>query len=63
MSLAWLGAGLGLALALAELLVIRALSRRVDLPETRQALRVAAMVQIVLFPVAGWFILPLVFGD
>ena len=63
MSVALAGALAGLVLALIELLFLRALSRRVDLPETRTALGVAGMVQIVLFPVMGWFISPLLFGE
>ena len=63
MSLAAVGAAVGLALAFVEFAFLRALSRRVDLPDTRQALRVAAMIQIVLFPIAGWFLAPMLFGD
>ena len=63
MSVALAGALAGLGLALLEFLFLRALSRRVDLPETRTALAVAGMVQVVLFPVLGWFAAPYLFGE
>jgi hypothetical protein len=62
-SVAFVGALAGLALALAELLFLRALSRRVDLPETKAALRVAGRAQLVLLPTAGWFAAPYLFGE
>jgi hypothetical protein len=37
------------------MIFLRALSRRVDLPETKKVLNVVGMVQLVLFPVVGWF--------
>jgi len=63
MDAAVIGAGIGLALALLELLFLRALSARVDLPETKKVLRLVGVIQLVLFPVLGWFLAPLVFGD
>lgn len=53
----------GLALGIASLLFSRALAGRVDLAETRQALRISGLIQLVFFPVAGWFIAPLLFGE
>jgi len=41
----------------------RALAGRVDLPETRLALNVSGWIQVILFPIAGYFIAPLVFGE
>jgi hypothetical protein len=41
----------------------RALSRRVDLPETRRVLTISGVIQLVFFPVAGWFVAPLLFGE
>ncbi|MCO6050731.1 hypothetical protein NGM99_13165 [Mesorhizobium sp. RP14(2022)] len=63
MNAAMVGAGAGLILALAEFAFFQMLAKRVDLPETRKALRVTAILQIVLFPVVGWFVGPLLFGD
>ncbi len=63
MSFALAGALVGLGLALFELFFLRALAKRVDLPETRTALAVAGVVQIVLFPVLGWFTAPYLFGE
>ncbi len=63
MSLAAVSALIGLVLALAELVFLRALAGRVDLPETRRVLAVVGATQLVLFPILGWFLAPLVFGD
>lgn len=63
MSAALIGALAGLVVALAELVFLRALTRRVELAETKRALNVAGAVQLVLLPVAGWLIGPLVVGD
>jgi len=63
MGTAAIGAGVGLALALLELVFLRALSARVDLPETKRVLRLVGVIQLVLFPLLGWFLAPLVFGD
>ena len=63
MSTALIGALVGLGLALVELALLRTLSQRVDLPETRTVLRVAGGVQIVLFPLLGWFVAPYLFGE
>jgi hypothetical protein len=63
MSAALIGATVGLALGLAELIFLRALSGRVDLPETKRVLRVVSMIQVVLFPLLGWFLAPLILGE
>jgi hypothetical protein len=63
MSVALIGALAGLVLGVAELAFLRILSQRVDLPETRTALGVAGAIQLVLFPVAGWFLAPYFFGE
>ncbi len=63
MGVAAIGALVGLIVAAAEIVFLRALSRRVDLPETRRALHLVGVIQLVLFPVAGWFIAPLIIGD
>lgn len=55
MSAGLIGALLGLAAAMASWVFLRALSGRVDLPETKQALKVSGAVQLVVLPVIGWF--------
>jgi biopolymer transport protein ExbB/TolQ len=55
LSASLIGAGLGLVAALVSVAFLRALSARVDLPETRQALKVSGLVQLVALPLMGWF--------
>ena len=63
MSASVFGAFAGLGLALASAGFLFALARRVDLPETRRALHLAAGIEIVLLPLAGWFLGPLIAGE
>jgi hypothetical protein len=63
MSVALIGGLAGLVIGIASLVFSRMLAGRVDLPETRQALRISGIIQLIFFPVAGWFIAPLLFGD
>ncbi len=63
MSVALMGAVAGLVIGIASLVFSRMLAGRVDLPETRQALRLSGIIQLIFFPVAGWFVAPLLFGD
>jgi hypothetical protein len=63
MSVGATGALLGLMAALASCLFLRALSGRVDLPETKQALKVSGAVQLVVLPVMGWFAGSFIAGD
>ncbi len=56
MSAALLGATIGLVIALASFALLRMLAARVDLAETKRVLNVTGMIELVLFPVAGWFI-------
>ena len=55
MSVSVIGALVGLAAALASMAFLNALAKRVDLPETKRALKVSGAVQLVLLPVMGWF--------
>ena len=55
MSLPAIGALVGLLAAAIEMVVLRALSKRVDLPETKKVLNVVGVSQFVLFPIVGWF--------
>jgi TRAP-type mannitol/chloroaromatic compound transport system permease large subunit len=58
-----LGALIGLALGAVGFFAMKALARRVELDETKQVLNMAAIVDIVLFPVLGAFAGGLVSGD
>lgn len=55
MSAGLIGAITGLAVAIGSVVFLRALSSRVDLPETRQVLKVSGFVQLVALPLMGWF--------
>ncbi len=63
MSWSMIGALVGLAIAGSFTAFSWVLSQRVDLDDTRKALRVSALIQIIFLPVAGWFIAPALFGD
>jgi cytochrome bd-type quinol oxidase subunit 1 len=63
MSVAAIGAIVGLLIALGFAAFSVALGRRVEFDDTRRALRVSALVQLIVLPVAGWFIAPAIFGD
>ena len=63
MSASMFGAFLGLALALASAGFLFVLARRVDLPETKRVLHIAAAAEVVLLPIMGWFAGPLLAGD
>jgi hypothetical protein len=58
-----IGAIIGLALGLAGFLAMRALARRVELEETKTVLKMASIVDLVLFPVLGAFAGGLASGD
>ncbi|MBL8575972.1 MAG: hypothetical protein JNK47_01995 [Mesorhizobium sp.] len=57
------GALIGLAMGLVGFFAMRALARRVELPETKQVLNLAAIVDLALFPVLGAFVGGLATGD
>ena len=59
----WTGALIGLALGIVGFVAMRALARRVELPETRTALNLAAIVDLALLPVLGAFAGGLMTGD
>ena len=63
MSIAVMGGIFGLLLAVVDVLLLRALAARVDLPETKRVLRVTGLVQLVLLPTMGYFVAPLFAGD
>lgn len=55
MSLALIGVLAGLLLAGIEMILLRKLAERVELPETKKVLNIVGLSQLVLFPVVGWF--------
>ena len=55
MSTALVGAIIGLALGIASYAMLSVLAGRVDLAETRRVLKIAGMVELVIFPIVGWF--------
>ena len=63
MSAGAVGALLGLFLAAVDFLLLRALARRVDLPETKRVLHVTGLTQFVLLPLIGYIVAPYVIGE
>lgn len=57
------GALVGLAIGGAGFFAIKALSARVELPETKTVLKTVATVDLILFPVLGAFVGGLVVGE
>jgi uncharacterized membrane protein YgdD (TMEM256/DUF423 family) len=57
------GAIVGLCLGAVGFFAMRALARRVEMPETKQVLNMAAIVDVVLLPVLGAFAGGLISGD
>ncbi|WP_127598293.1 hypothetical protein [Nitratireductor alexandrii] len=58
-----IGALVGLVIAVADLALLRLLAARVDLPETKRVLNVTGLSQLVLLPIVGFFIAPLIAGE
>ena len=58
-----MGALIGLVLGVAGFFAMRILAGRVELEETKTVLRMAAIVDIALFPVLGAFVGGLLLGD
>ncbi len=63
MSTAVYGALLGLVVAAIDYLLLRALSKRVELPETRRVLQITGASQFVLLPIIGYIVAPYVVGE
>lgn len=58
-----IGALVGLAIAVADFVLLRMLTARVDLPETKRVLNITGLSQFVLLPAIGYFVAPYVIGD
>ncbi|MBZ0162981.1 MAG: hypothetical protein K8H74_09735 [Notoacmeibacter sp.] len=63
MSAGLIGALLGALIAAIDFAVLNMLARRVDLDETKRALRITGLVQFLLLPAVGWFAAPYVIGE
>ncbi|MEX0343835.1 MAG: hypothetical protein AB3N20_02855 [Rhizobiaceae bacterium] len=63
MAVKLIGAAIGLILAVVEFAFLQRLSERVELADTRKVLRVVGLVQLLILPLIGWFVAPLVMGD
>ncbi|PHP68412.1 hypothetical protein CSC94_05665 [Zhengella mangrovi] len=63
MTPAAIGALIGLLLAAVDWLLLRSLAGRVDLDETKTALKTVGLVQFVALPLIGWFVAPYVIGE
>ena len=63
MSASLIGMFAGLALAAVDLALLRLLASRVELEDTRRALKIAGLSQFVLFPVIGYFVAPYLIGE
>jgi hypothetical protein len=57
------GAIVGLVIGVADFFAMRLLASRVEMEETKTALRLAAIVNLVLFPVVGAFVGGLMVGE
>jgi ABC-type lipoprotein release transport system permease subunit len=62
MTLALFGAIAGLAVGYAAFEAINQLARRVEKDETKRVLRIAGMADLIIFPVIGFFAVPMMFG-
>ncbi|MEO3385693.1 hypothetical protein [Mesorhizobium sp. CAU 1741] len=63
MSVGLIGALIGLVVAILDFAFLRLLASRVDLADTKRALNVAGVAQLVLLPVMGWFLGPVIAGE
>ncbi|MBX3580009.1 MAG: hypothetical protein KF723_22625 [Rhizobiaceae bacterium] len=63
MSAGLIGALVGLAVALVSVAMLRALAARVELDETKRVLTITGVIELLLFPAAGWFVGTQVAGD
>ncbi|MVA98905.1 hypothetical protein GN330_16790 [Nitratireductor sp. CAU 1489] len=58
-----IGALVGLGVAAADLALLRLLAARVELPETKRVLNITGLSQLVLLPIVGFFVAPLIAGE
>ena len=63
MTARFVGALIGLAIAVVDFALLRLLASRVELPETKRVLTVTGISQIVLLPIVGWFVAPMFAGE
>ena len=53
----------GAILAVTDFALLTFLGRRMDLAGPRGVLRITAIVQLIAFPIIGWFLGPYLFGE
>jgi uncharacterized membrane protein len=63
MSAAYIGALVGLVIAIVDFALLRLLATRVDLAETKRVLNVTGLSQLALLPIVGFFVAPLFSGE
>ncbi len=63
MSMAVIGAIVGLVVAAIDFALLRLLASRVELPETKRVLNVTGLSQFVLLPIVGYLVAPLMSGE
>ena len=51
-----IGLAIGLVVAIANYLAVMRLSARVSKPETRKALKIVALLDLIIMPALGWWI-------
>jgi dipeptide/tripeptide permease len=62
MSVALAGALVGLLIGFVAYAAIVRVAEAMPNPDVKKVLRIAGLVDVVLFPVAGWFVAPMIFG-
>jgi hypothetical protein len=62
MSVALAGALVGLLVGLAAYAAIIRVAEAMPNADVKKVLRIAGLVDVVLFPVVGWFAAPMIFG-
>jgi hypothetical protein len=63
MSVAAIGATVGLLIAAVDFVLLRLLASRVELDETKRVLNVTGLSQFVLLPIVGYLVAPLISGE
>ncbi len=58
-----IGALAGLALGVVDFIVLRVAGRRLQGPLGGQMLTLLALTQLIAFPLIGWFVGPVLFGE
>ena len=62
MTIAIIGAIVGLGVGYGLFEAMNQIAKRVERDETRRVLRLAGVMDVVVFPVVGFFVAPMMFG-